>query len=117
MSSSELTNYLKPTAANIQEKNRQQATTIRQRKQDSINLLLRVSHEIQGMRAEVNNVRREVEQLKGEVVQLKEENCAVRMELERSTEALNRAANDQFQSINLIRADVNFLIYHALPDV
>ena len=75
-----------------------------------------MSHEVQGIRAEVNNLRREVRQLKGEVGQLKEENFAVRMEQIRSTEALNRAAHDQFQSINLVRADVNFLIYRTLPD-
>jgi hypothetical protein len=113
MSDCELT---KPTAANIRERNRKHAVTSRKRKQDSIDVLLRMSHEVHCMHTEMNNLRREVGQLKVEVGQLKEENFAVRTELTRSTDTLNRSADDQFRSINLVRADVNFLIYHAIPD-
>ena len=60
MSSSELTNYSKSTAANVRERNRKHAVTSRQRKQDSIDLALRMSHEVQCMYTEMNNLRREV---------------------------------------------------------
>jgi predicted aminopeptidase len=95
------------------EKNRKHALTSRQRKQDLLDSAMHTAQQVTGLCAQIDALRQDM-------IRLQQENAALRADLACSNETLKAAtkklADEQFQSICSFRADLNFIMFNALPN-